>query len=171
MACWTSMKLKPSIPIIELLIIPLLFFFSVEFFLLGLDKQEVVIILAALVFFIAALGTIYWINRNFRTIEIGKTINAKGYFRGQLELNLIEIKTYKLREIRMTKYSIQNFNLVLYDQNQNKKLEITQGAYNIEDWDNFINKLTELNIQFLGQEPLVTQWRDQWIALKSRFVR
>jgi hypothetical protein len=165
------MRLKPSIPIIELLGSSVLTFFSVKLFLLGLDKEEINIILASLLSLIAALVTIYLINRNFRIIVIGETISVKGYFWGQLELNLKEIKTFKLREVRRTKHAIQDFNLVLYDQNQSKKLEITQGNYKTKDWDNFIDELTELNIQFLGQESLVMQWKDQWNAFKRRFVK
>jgi len=165
------MRLKPTIPVIELLISPLLTFFTVKFFLLGLDKDNVMIILVSLIWLIGALGTIYWINRRFRTIDIGDTIKVKGYFWGQVELNLKEVNAYKLLEVRRTKHAIQDFNLVLLDSDQNKKLEITQGDYKTKDWDNFINGLTTLNIQFLGKESLRTQWRDQWTAFKNRFVR
>jgi hypothetical protein len=143
----------------------------VKLFLLGLDKQEIGIILFAFLFLLLALGTIYWINRSFRTIDIGDTITVKGYFWGQCELNLKEIHAYKLLKIRRTKHAIQDFNLVLYDRDQNKKLEVTQGNYKTKDWDNFIKKLTVLNIQFIGQESLVNQWRYQWTTFKNRFVK
>ena len=158
------MRLKPSIPIIELLIPPLLIFFSVKFFLLELH-------LFALLVLVLAFGTIYWINRTFKTIDIGETILVKGYFWGQFEVELKEVKTYKLLEVRRTKYAIQDFNLVLYDVDRNKRLEVTQGDYNAKDWDNFITKLTSLNIEFLGQESLVTQWKGSWTAFKNRFVK
>ena len=165
------MRLRPSIPVIELLISPLLVFFSIKFFLLGLDKHQAVVLAVALLLLLIALGTIYWINRNVRTIEVGESITVKGYFWGQFEIDPKEIKAYKLREIRRTKYSIQDYNMVLYDHNQTKRLEVTQGNYKTKDWDSFVNKLTELKIEFLGKESLATQWRDQWTAFKSRFVK
>jgi hypothetical protein len=153
------MKIKPSLPFFELLLIPMCLYFGTQMILTGLERSVGEGMLIGFVS-LALLGFILvMINRNFKSIEVHDKLYVNGFFWGQQEFEFQEVKGYKLKEIRKGKYLIKDKNLVILDNDDKEKIEVTKGDYKDDDWSDFIKALRESNIQFLGKVTLKEQWK------------
>jgi hypothetical protein len=156
------MRLKPTFPIIEILVPPMLIFFAVQLTQLAVEKSEWMITLGSVFFILLAGVTVYFINRNFQTLELGDKLVSRGFFWGQREAELGDLKGYKLKEIWKTRYLVKDFNLVLVDNDNEVKFKITQSDYNTNSFDNFLTDLRGKRVDFLGQETMKDHLRGYW---------
>lgn len=163
------MKLEPSAPVIELAAPPFLLFIAIKVFVLGWQSGDFLIMFASLLFLVVAVLIVFWINNNFRSLEITHTIKIKGYFWGHEELAPRDLVGYKLRPVGRTKKKGQDFNLFFIDRHEVASPNITQGDYKPGKWEAFIDKLRELDIDFLGEETgiRITPWQ----AFKRRYLK
>jgi hypothetical protein len=158
-------KIKPSLPFFELLLIPMSLYFGTKMILRGLERSSGEGMLMVLVS-VTLLGfVLLMINRNFKSVEVHDKIYVNGFFWGHKEFEFNDIKGYKLKEIRKGKYLSKDKNLVFIDNDDVEKIEITKGDYKNDDWSDFLRALTEAKIESLGKETL----KNQWTAYFKRF--
>lgn len=162
------MKLKPSIPFFELATIGLLVYFFVGA-LLDQEMGDKRFGLAGLFLLLIVFSSNFFNRQLIRQLEIGDSVIVKRFFWGKVELKLENIKGYRLKEVKRTKLMISDYNLVFVDDHDKERLAITQGDFKSVDWERLLNELKALNIEFLGQESMRTQWKGQWNNFKRKF--
>jgi hypothetical protein len=133
------MYLKPITPIVALSIPLFLGLLSFRNLLVSVNTNDTLLGMGSLLLAIMTYVAIHMINKSNKKIEIGSTIRINGYFWGQNEFDLREIKGYKLKEGSNSKD--HDTTLILVDQSEKEVLNISQRKYNAECWSDFISQL------------------------------
>ncbi len=133
------MELKPIIPFPALSIPLFLGILSFRNLIVSVEAKDTLLGMGSVLLAIMTFVALYMINKSNKKIQMGSTIRINGYFWGQNEFNLRDIKGYKLKEGNNTKN--HDTELILVDQSEKEILTICQKNYNTESWNNFISQL------------------------------
>src|SRR5688500_3716022 len=92
------MTLRANKPWIEIAAFGMLAFFTVKFLLLTVEKGEPGILIPTILFLTMSLAAPAWINREYRSYELGSKLSFRGRFWGQEDFELNELTGFKIKE-------------------------------------------------------------------------
>jgi len=141
------MHLKPRAPIVALSIPLFLGLLSFRNLLVSVNTNDTLLGMGSLLLAIMTFIALYMVNKSSKGVHLGSTIRIKGYFWGQNEFNLRDIKGYELREGSKTKNN--DATLILVDPSEKEILNISERNYNAESWNKFISQLGSKGIAHL----------------------
>lgn len=150
------MKLKPNSPWIAFIVLGLMIYLGTKLIQLAFDKNDLILIIPALLLLTIGLLAIVWTNKDYRTYELTDKLKFKGYFWGISEIELRQLNGFRIKERREGRYLVTVFDIVL-SIGPEKELIIRESNYGESSINAFKNILTEKGIEFKGLEHF--SWR------------
>lgn len=147
------MVLKAHKPWIEFAGLGVIAYFTVKLLVLTFEKSDPIMIIPIIFFLTIGLAATAWINKEYRSYEIGSKLSFKGLFWGKSELDVKELTGFKIKERKNTAALIplSEYDILIHT-TYGGDIIIRQDNYNSEQIKKFKEQLEAIGIPFLGTE-------------------